>query len=1513
MINKSVRIQLIDTNKGYLDVKEDTNFPVSYAISEVRDLTERKGTFSKSITLAASENNNTLLNNYFDVNIVAGTFNVNRLQKCIVLEDNVPIVENAVMQLVGIKKVQNTLAYDELVEYTVLVKEATVDFFTKLGSSKLTDLSFPTYKHTYSAANVVSSFAHTYINGYKYVLPQSISDNSYNLQEFQPGIYALNYWNNIFKSKGFTYDWSELFNDDVRFDKLIIPYNGDPADLTQGQIDAFRVEATKSSVIMTSTATPGDSTNSTFVHPITTWTEVTDPAGAFNPTTGVYSNQISSNGGNGLSFNIEFDWELQWVNNSGGTAYLVEDGAGTLNNASIRVLSKFGLTTGNNFPTTYGNAYLTPPNGYIKGEGSSLPNGISYVKQANNTDAVGSVNQSLGYTGAPAIGQQFKFSMQSYCVVQGPTSHWRTANNSSAPLADVQLRTSIRNVRLVVTPTINSVAFGFPIDVNKYIPKEIQQADFIKSIVQLYNLFIDIDPNEPNKLIIKSRDKYYDTGKTVDWTKKLYKNKEQTINWLAASQKKRFILSYKQDTDEPNKGYFNSSNEVYGQQDFTFDNEYIKDIDKKEIIFSPTPVTLSQFGAVTPAINGALPKTNIRILYDGGMYTCSPWNIYDYGQTGQTGLTTYPLFSHFNKPINPTFDINFGVCDYYFYTTFGNKTNNNMYNYHWRRTLNQLNKGHMLIAYFDLNAYDIQKMELNDKIRIDNAYYNINQIVDYNPTMVGPTKVELISVDNELEFTPFKTKPVIAVGSSDTIFKPIKDVERVRWVGNNIISGFADVAGNNNTVGSNVLGGLVVGNGNYAVGGTKADITGDRNVVNANALIIGDDNTSLSKSLIIGDNNNIGEGLDNVLVVGSNITPTTGGIWSDSINGIPTSSIISGLPGVLSIDPTTGANPIVLNAGGSSPITSSSGNSNITMDSGIVNTMLLSQIAGSTSSNILFRPGSPAIGVRMQTINGSDSSNLAVRSTNVIATSTNGTDTSQNILTATTYTINTATTIIQQIPVTDNTNTKVLARNASTGNIEEVDASSIVGVTPDLENVLIAGNITNGNNIILTDGDLLQNTAGTAYMFFTDFGTPGNPGIGIGGFGTNTTHTIIIDPDNSVFTGIKTASTLNSDYGEIRVASKDVYSNVSKDNGSFGAIDLNGNSTDVAINMSVNDTNNFNNAQIIMNPGNGIENIITSFGFNDGVDDKISLVEVNANAVVSSFTDNISGNNSIIGIGDSLIAIGANTTTTNKSASFTPTDITFAGEIGNILILSNDNINIPYVPTTNNAQTKLVVRNSTTGNIELRDVSSLPTVLSARLTAWDAYNSNGIVVQTSSTTWVNRTIIAPAAGITLTNGNGISGNPTLVLANDLAALEALAGTGFAVRTATDTWAQRTITGTAGQITVTNGNGVSGNPTLALDTAALYDSVASISANTTLSSNVTLVDTTSTTITVTLPTAVGNTGRNFTIKDKVGNAGVRNITINTTTSQTIDGLLFQLITNAYESITVISDGSNWFIK
>lgn len=108
--------------------------------------------------------------------------------------------------------------------------------------------------------------------------------------------------------------------------------------------------------------------------------------------------------------------------------------------------------------------------------------------------------------------------------------------------------------------------------------------------------------------------------------------------------------------------------------------------------------------------------------------------------------------------------------------------------------------------------------------------------------------------------------------------------------------------------------------------------------------------------------------------------------------------------------------------------------------------------------------------------------------------------------------------------------------------------------------------------------------------------------------------------------------------------------------------------------------------------------------------------------------------------------------------------------------------------------TNLTIGAIASGDLLLRSGSNVIGVSSGIFQAADPdlnsianLGTTGIVTRTAANTWATRTFQPPAAGITITNPAGIAGDPTLVLANDLAALEALTPSGFAFRTGTDTW------------------------------------------------------------------------------------------------------------------------------
>jgi hypothetical protein len=109
--------------------------------------------------------------------------------------------------------------------------------------------------------------------------------------------------------------------------------------------------------------------------------------------------------------------------------------------------------------------------------------------------------------------------------------------------------------------------------------------------------------------------------------------------------------------------------------------------------------------------------------------------------------------------------------------------------------------------------------------------------------------------------------------------------------------------------------------------------------------------------------------------------------------------------------------------------------------------------------------------------------------------------------------------------------------------------------------------------------------------------------------------------------------------------------------------------------------------------------------------------------------------------------------------------------------------------------------------------------LDSDLSALAANGTNGFWAHTGAGTGAARTLTAPAAGLTITNPAGTAGNPTFALANDLSALEGLGSTGIAVRSAADTWVQRSIA-VGSRLSVADPTGAAGNPTISISNTNL---------------------------------------------------------------------------------------------
>lgn len=181
---------------------------------------------------------------------------------------------------------------------------------------------------------------------------------------------------------------------------------------------------------------------------------------------------------------------------------------------------------------------------------------------------------------------------------------------------------------------------------------------------------------------------------------------------------------------------------------------------------------------------------------------------------------------------------------------------------------------------------------------------------------------------------------------------------------------------------------------------------------------------------------------------------------------------------------------------------------------------------------------------------------------------------------------------------------------------------------------------------------------------------------------------------------------------------------------------------------------------------------------------------------------------------------------------------------------------------------------------------------------------------TISGTYPNFTITGSASGL----ADGDKGDITVSSSGSVWTIDNQAVTYAKIQNVTDNRILGRSSGSAGsvqEITIGTGLSLSGGTLTNTGSSSAY-TISTKTTNYTETATsgeiILLGDTTSGTFTITLPSAVSNTAK-ITIK-KI--AGSNNLTIDGNGSQTIDGGLTADLVRVYESITLVSDNSNWHI-
>jgi hypothetical protein len=106
-------------------------------------------------------------------------------------------------------------------------------------------------------------------------------------------------------------------------------------------------------------------------------------------------------------------------------------------------------------------------------------------------------------------------------------------------------------------------------------------------------------------------------------------------------------------------------------------------------------------------------------------------------------------------------------------------------------------------------------------------------------------------------------------------------------------------------------------------------------------------------------------------------------------------------------------------------------------------------------------------------------------------------------------------------------------------------------------------------------------------------------------------------------------------------------------------------------------------------------------------------------------------------------------------------------------------------------------------------------------------SGTGFQVKTSATAIAARSIAVSGAGLSISNGDGILDNPTVSLTGQVLNLANYSGNGLLTITTGGTISSTSVQGTTNQISVTNGNGVSGYPTIGIASNPILPGLAGV--------------------------------------------------------------------------------------
>ena len=769
------------TVMGRLDVGDNANINTIYSLADVREPEKKQTDHVETFTIPGTKNNNTIFQHLFENGFSMYQYNPTlKLDAQVILNGNQYFLGS--LQVNKIHKIDDNF----VTGYDITIYSKVGSLFTDIDKFKVSELvDLSDFAHDYTIGNIEASWD-TYImqngkktnfqlgNGYVYPMEYRGQTNAANwdLSHFKPAIYVKTIFDRILKSQGYTYN-SRFLNGDV-FRKLILPYGGEEnIPLSADQIAKSSFLANKADVVNNSTALRVAKVDSTTnrAYPIQ-WVIFdndwilpgTDPGNIFDPNTGIitipkngnytisatlYTNMIFSNAGDPLQAT-----EMKLVGGPvEGLLRLVDMGtSGTLKSKKFTYTdTKVNSGNWHKVDNTYAEKglwidYQVPQidhTDYFK-KGTRIKLWMDVQTTKSNFDY--KTLKPVKFLGKIIGHKQFNSPMSFY--IQARKSNGTYDKNDTTRIS----------LKLADT----NFSDGDTMDLNQFLPTG-KASDFIKDINKMFNLYWK--QTSETEFTIEPRDEFYKSnGKIEDWTNRADNNIEITIEPLYDLQYKEYVYTYSEDNDYYNDDYKTAYLDVYGTKRIEVQTDFVTDEVETKLTFCATPMinhlatdrVLPSYVKKNTSSEMVYSKPKQRILFYGGLLsTNSGWFLNSKGDKSYKGKVKYkyPYAGHFDNPISPANDINWGVCKKY-YHTWTSVINNNLFNKYWRSQLDEMTdpNGHLLTVNMILSDVDMINFDIRQVIQFENVYYRVNKLT-HNP-LNRKAIVELIKMKDYSPFTP---------------------------------------------------------------------------------------------------------------------------------------------------------------------------------------------------------------------------------------------------------------------------------------------------------------------------------------------------------------------------------------------------------------------------------------------------------------------------------------------------------------------------------------------------------------------------------------------------------------------------------------------------------------------------------------------------------------------------------------------------------------------------------------